>query len=153
MAANPHGNTSFSESTKTKQAQSPVSPVPSSSHLMFNNVFSSMYAGSQPGSVTQGYSPSVSSNAFPYPLVNNGNIETSALTTGKADVLQDSVSHGSSSMGSDVSSHGSPENESWMSASSGALSLCVNVFQVMTRISSKWNESKKWRKSTVVVKG
>lgn len=112
MAANPHGNTSFSESTKTKQAQSPVSPVPSSSHLMFNNVFSSMYAGSQPGSVTQGYSPSVSSNAFPYPLVNNGNIETSALTTGKADVLQDSVSRGSSSMGSDVSSHGSPENES-----------------------------------------
>lgn len=110
MATNSQGSSSFGENTTTKQAQSPVSPVPSSSHLLFNNTYSSMYTGPQPGGGAQAYQAAMASNAFSYPLMNNGNLEP--LSSAKGDLLQDSASLGSSSMGSDISSHGSPDNES-----------------------------------------
>lgn len=112
MASNSQGSTSFGENTATKKAQSPVSPVPSSTHLLFNNTYSSVYTGQQPGSGVQGYPPGIASNAFSYPLMNNGNLEASPLSSSKGEILQDNISHGSSSMGSDISSHGSPDNES-----------------------------------------
>ena len=70
-----------------------------------------MYTGQQPGSGTQGYPPGIASNAFSYPLLNNGDLAPSPLSSAKGDLYQDSVSHGSSSNGSDISSHGSPDND------------------------------------------
>jgi len=112
MAANSQGGTSFGENTATKQAKSPVSPAPSSSHLLFNNSYSSLYTGQQPGSGAQGYPAGIASNAFSYPLLNNGNLATSPLSSAKGDLLENNASHGSSSVDSDVSSHGSPDNDS-----------------------------------------
>lgn len=112
VAGNTQGSTSFGENTATKPAQSPVSPGPSSSHLLFNNSYSSVYTGQQPGSGgTRGYPPGIASNTFSYPLMKNGNIAPSPLSSTKGDLLQDSASHGSSSIGSDISSHGSPDND------------------------------------------
>lgn len=110
MAANSQGSTSFGENAVSKQAQSPVSPSPSSSHVMFNNSYSSLYAGQQAGNGAQGYAPGMASNAFTYPLLNNGNLAASPLSS-KGDLLPDSASHGSSSIGSDISSQSSPDND------------------------------------------
>lgn len=112
MATNSQGSTSFSENAVSKQSQSPVSPSLSSSHVMFNNSYSSLFAGQQPGIGPQGYPPGMASNAFSYPLLNNGNLAASPLSS-KGDLLPDSASHGSSSNGSDISSQGSPDNDCW----------------------------------------
>lgn len=109
--ANPQGGAAFGESAMSKQGQSPSSPSPSSSHLVFNNTYSSMYSGQQSGSVAQGYPPGIGSTAFSYPLMNNGNLAPSPLSSAKGDLMQDSPSHGSPSIGSDISSHGSPGND------------------------------------------
>lgn len=110
MASNSQGSTSFSENAASKQSQSPVSPSPTSSHLMFNNSYSSLFAGQQTGNGPQGYPPGMASNAFSYPLLNNGNLAASPLSS-KGDLLPDSASHGSSSIGSDISSQSSPDND------------------------------------------
>ena len=110
MPANSQGTTSFGENASSKPAQSPVSPNPSSSQVMFNNSYSSLYAGQQPGNGLQGYAPAMASNAFSFPLLNNGNLASSPLSS-KGDFLPDNVSHGSSSIGSDISSQGSPDND------------------------------------------
>ena len=111
MPANSQGTASFGgENAPSKPAQSPVSPNPSSSQVMFNNSYSSLYAGQQPGNGIQGYAPAMASNAFSFPLLNNGNLASSPLSS-KGDFLPDSASHGSSSIGSDISSQGSPDND------------------------------------------
>lgn len=112
MAPNSQGSTAFGgDSAVSKQAQSPVSPSPSSSHVVFNNSYSSLYTGQQPGNGTQGYPPGMASNAFSYPLLNNGNIPAASPLSSKGDLLPDNASHGSSSIGSDMSSQSSPEND------------------------------------------
>ncbi|KAL9976050.1 hypothetical protein ACROYT_G013284 [Oculina patagonica] len=110
MAANSQGSTSFGENAASKQSQSPVSPSPTSSHVMFNNSYSSLFAGQQTGNGPQGYPPGMASNAFSYPLLNNGNLAASPLSS-KGDLLPDSASRGSSSIGSDISSQSSPDND------------------------------------------
>lgn len=109
MAPNSQGSTAFGgDSAVSKPAQSPVSPSRSSAHVAFNNSsYSSLYAGQQLGSGTQGYP----SNAFSYQLLNNGNHPTASSLSPKGDLLADNASHGSSSMGSDVSSQSSPEHD------------------------------------------
>ena len=95
-----------------KQSQSPVSPSGSASHLLFNNSFAAapLYTGQQPGSGSQAFPPGVASNAFSFPLMNNGNLAPSSVSPAKADLAPDGLSQGSSSVGSDISSNGSPEN-------------------------------------------
>lgn len=110
MAANTQGSTSFGENAASKRSQSPVSPSLSSSHVMFNNSYSSLFAGQQPANGPQGYPPGMASNAFSYPLLNNGNLAASPLSS-KGDLLPDSASHGSSSIASDISSQSSPDND------------------------------------------
>lgn len=108
MGPSSQGGTAFGgDSAVSKTAQSPVSPSRSSAHVSFNNSsYSSLYAGQQLGSGAQGYP----SNAFSYQLLNNGNHPAASSLSPKRDLLADNASHGSSSMGSDISSQSSPEH-------------------------------------------